>query len=472
MATRRGAGGRRIACAAMAAALLVVPAGADAQAPGYDNVTGTPSIGGEPPASEQATAVGGDVPAGPPAADPTPSPTPTPTPEPAPAPAAPTPAAPVPAAQPAAPKPGPLVQRCRNARRNGHRTRTCHFRRDGRLVKKCVSSRGKRTCSHYANGHVVRVCVKWSGKRERCRVVRAIASGALANAPARHFSPETLLRGRGRARAAARYNSGYTNPLAGPVVRFYYASAGTPTNGWCSGTLLLRGIVLTAAHCLFGNNHDRGSRAYGYYPPGQMTVVPGNYWDAGRGYDVAPYGNWAVAQTFVPQGWANEDGGMDWGIAVLAPDANGNFPGDSTGTYTAHYGAKFPVGSRLFRMGYPASGPFATAAWLYGGGQYYCDMRWDGEQMSNDPYIASSYNIVTSPCEMNGGCSGGPVFVQYSDGSWAIVAVNNRGTTRADGFGDFGIASYFDARFGAFWNGVIGGLQGRQRSGTSLIAPS
>jgi len=440
--------GRRALFAAAAAIALAGPATADAQAPGYDNVIGSPSIGGAPPASSRSIAIGGDVPAAPPAVGPTSKPSPVPAP------------APRPPADQAAPKPRPLARSCTVARRHGRTVRTCRFLRGGRLVKRCVTKGGTRRCAQRANGRIIRRCVKPRGKPERCRVVRSVATGAIANGPARPFSPEQLLRGRDRARvAAARYSSGYTNPLLAPVVRFYYSGSPGATKGWCSGTLLLRGIVLTAAHCLYANPHD-GKGQLGYYPRDQMTVVPGNYWDAGRNMDIAPYGNWKVAQTYVPQGWANNDGGMDWGIAVLAPDANGGFPGDITGTYGAEYGARFPFGSRLFRVGYPASGPFGTAQYFYGGGQYFCDMRWDGETWSNDPYIASSYNMATSPCEMNGGCSGGPVFVQKADGSWAIVAVNNRGTDRADGFGQTGIASYFDNRFGDFWNGVIGGLRG------------
>lgn len=60
---------------------------------------------------------------------------------------------------------------------------------------------------------------------------------------------------------------------------------------------------------------------------------------------------------------------------------------------------------------------------------------------------------------MNGGSSGGPVFVQFPDGSWSIVEVNNRGRDREDGYGANGISSYFDDRFGQFWNSVVGQLR-------------
>ena len=78
-----------------------------------------------------------------------------------------------------------------------------------------------------------------------------------------------------RARSSALYSSGTTNPLMSAVVRFYYSGSPTVTKGWCSGTLLTRGIVLTAAHCLYANRTD-GHGEYGYYPAAQMSVTPGN----------------------------------------------------------------------------------------------------------------------------------------------------------------------------------------------------
>lgn len=70
-----------------------------------------------------------------------------------------------------------------------------------------------------------------------------------------------------------------------------------------------------------------------------------------------PYGNWRVADAFVPEGWKREDGGLDWGIVVIAPNANGGYPGDSTGTYVAQWNVNIALGTRFFKVGYPYSGP-------------------------------------------------------------------------------------------------------------------
>lgn len=334
---------------------------------------------------------------------------------------------------------GKLRRSCKTAVRRGARTRICRYRRGRELVRRCATRRGTRTCRFYDNGVAQKVCVKRRGRKARCRSLLAGAASASAPAAAAPL-----------ARSAAKYSSGLTNPLNPMIVRFYLAG-----QGWCSGTMVLNGIVLTAGHCLFANQQD-GKGRYGYYDPGQMLVVPGNTWTANG--NVGQWGVYRVARTFVPNAWANDDGGQDWGIAVLQPDTTGRHAGEYTGLAAATWGAQFPYGTRIIRAGYPASYAFATPQWGYGGYQWYCDLRWDGETNNNWSYTASSYNLVTGPCEMNGGSSGGPVWAQLPNGSWTIVGVNNRGYDGTDGFATSGISSYFDDRFGAFWHAVMNSI--------------
>ena len=92
-----------------------------------------------------------------------------------------------------------------------------------------------------------------------------------------------------------------------------------------------------------------------------------------------------MQDAWVPDGWKQNDGGLDWGLVLLAPDANGNYPGDSAGTYSATWAREVRAGERLYRVGYPASGPYNTPGLYYGGGQYFCDMTWDGTHTSTIP---------------------------------------------------------------------------------------
>jgi hypothetical protein len=395
-------------------ALGLTVANAPAQAPGYDNLPGTIAPVSElPPATVAEHVVGGDVNSDEPLDDLS------------------------------------VKERCTRSRRG----RTCRTYENGDLTRTCTTSGAgrklRRICRFYATidgaSEHVRTCTKRGRAQERCSSERLSAAS---------------LPGRKARIAGLRRGSGYTNPVIKPVVRFYYGN-----QGWCSGTLVRRGIVLTAAHCLFANRTD-GKGQYGYYDVNQLLVVPANTPNPPSS-DAAPYGVWRVAQTFVPEGWKQEDGGLDWGIAVLT-DQNGAYPGDQTGTFSAQWSAFLAPGERLYRVGYPASGPFGTAQYYYGGGQYFCDMEWDqadGTWVAG--YIGSSYMLTTRPCEMNGGCSGGPVFAYFSDDrEWRIVAVNNRGRNRPDqfgnpnpnDFGDVGIAFYLDRRFGEFWTQVMAQL--------------
>jgi V8-like Glu-specific endopeptidase len=265
------------------------------------------------------------------------------------------------------------------------------------------------------------------------------------------------------AKIAARLGSGYTSPVMPAVVRLYYDASPVATKGWCSGSILRPGVILTAAHCLFANHVD-GEGQYGFFPANQLRIVPGNHPDA-SGQDVTEYGVWQVTRTYVPQGWQQDDGGLDWGIVVVAADSTGHYPGDYTGTYAARWDALLPVGTEFYNVGYPASGPFRTTQYFYGGGQYFCDTTWNPAYRSNDStYTASSFNIDIYPCEMNGGASGGPVFAKLADGTWAIVGVNNRGSNQTNGFGYYGITMYMDDRFGEFWNSVINVIQANAAS--------
>ena len=103
-------------------------------------------------------------------------------------------------------------------------------------------------------------------------------------------------------------------------------------------------------------------------------------------------------------------------------------------------------------------GFWSGAAGRNGRGQYACDVTIDTE----DWRTAGTGWELYAPCYMNGGASGGPWFVQKTDGSWTIGGVSNRcwsatnmsPTAYCQPYSDFLRASYLDSRFLAFWNAV------------------
>jgi hypothetical protein len=205
-------------------------------------------------------------------------------------------------------------------------------------------------------------------------------------------------------------------------------------------------VVLTAGHCLY----EQGS---GYYP--DISFNPGQTWETlpGYGLDIynPVYGEWAAKYWWVTQGWTDGDGGVDWGLVELYPDANGNYPGDYTGTFLAQANITYYPGAHVYPVGYPALGVFADLHEGYG--QYYCDTNWEAGDWAYTANTGSNFELYHR-CIMTGGASGGPVFVELSDGRWVIGGVANRGYPNKNSVDWMG-TSYFDDGIVSFWNALF-----------------
>lgn len=255
----------------------------------------------------------------------------------------------------------------------------------------------------------------------------------------------------------------YRTPPLPAVGRFYKQG-----RGWCSGTMLYAGVILTAGHCVHGTESRQG-----YYPAGDFTFTPGNTWDGTKG--VGSYGNWRVTHTYTTNSYAqNGAAGLDWGIAVVAPDASGKFPGDYTGTFPSYgnVGGLTANQTTVTRMGYPASGPWQDVRYQLGNGQYYCTETISSMDQST---IGVWWLRYDNACPMNGGSSGGPNFIQFSNGVWGIIGVNNRGCGPCNvayelmgtGFGERSSQNWFDQNYVDFVNSVLAILNGNARQADS-----
>lgn len=151
---------------------------------------------------------------------------------------------------------------------------------------------------------------------------------------------------------------------------------------WCTGSMIRKGIVVTAGHCL---NSGSGT----WY--NSWTYIPGYQ----NGY--APFGtwtNWAYGEITVD--WLTGGGGVpnlrDWAILVFNRDGSGNTIGDYTGWFGYQYPSFF--GQNISQLGYPAN--MDSGNWMQ-------------RTHSNVAFYGS--NNGTWGSDESGGSSGGPLVI-------------------------------------------------------------
>jgi hypothetical protein len=167
----------------------------------------------------------------------------------------------------------------------------------------------------------------------------------------------------------------------------------------CSGTAVLssnHSVVDTAGHCLYLN----GSWVH--------NVIFCPLYENAK----TPFGCWAARDLEVPSDWIGarpNDYHHDFGMAIVAPNSEGDLT-DLVGG--AGWAYNQPVKQTFYAYGYPAGPPFdgqtrksceglIGTTWQHGGG-----------------------NVVSIPCGMTGGSSGGPWFIQIS-GNWYLNGHND-----------------------------------------------
>jgi len=192
-------------------------------------------------------------------------------------------------------------------------------------------------------------------------------------------------------------NSNVDYPLSTVGKVFFSNDAGQ--NMVCSGTAIVsanKNTVDTAGHCL-------------YWQGGWVrNLVFCPLYENGN----TPYGCWAARDLEIPSDWLNgkqNDFHHDMGMAIVTPNSQGNLT-DMVGG--AGWAYNQPVKQTFYAYGYPAAYPFdgqtlkscessAAKSWQHGGGQ-----------------------VVSIPCNMTGGSSGGPWFIKSGD-NWYLDGHND-----------------------------------------------
>ena len=233
-------------------------------------------------------------------------------------------------------------------------------------------------------------------------------------------------------------------PAVGLLVIRYPNGVGT-----CTATVITRTLVLTAAHCVY--NRKAGGEAQSF------AFAPGLTWDNldAKTYRT-PYGIWAAGSQnwWAPRGYLDRlDPGLDFALVEFGPQPG--WLSSTTGSFTASWNLRY-TRVRQYIVGYPSDGFWSTRAGAWGFGQYACDSTYDG----NWERLGSGYLLWTA-CTMNRGSSGGPWFIQLSNGTWTIGAVTSQCSgpvISADKYcvpwSNYSRGSYLNDNFRAFWRSV------------------
>lgn len=186
-------------------------------------------------------------------------------------------------------------------------------------------------------------------------------------------------------------------PLSTVGKIFFSDSSGL--NYVCSGTAVIssnQSVVDTAGHCLYWQRNWT------------RNVIFCPLYDHGT----TPFGCWAARALEVPSDWIDarpNDLHHDFGMAIVAPNAGKKLTDVVGGVGWAYNQTPEQT---FYAYGYPAASPF------------------DGQsRQSCDPAAGKSWQhgggtVVSIPCNMTGGSSGGPWFVQI-DGSWYLNGHND-----------------------------------------------
>lgn len=157
------------------------------------------------------------------------------------------------------------------------------------------------------------------------------------------------------------------------------------TNYQCSGSSVVAGsesLVQTAGHCL---NEGPGAFATNF------VFIP-QYRDG-----AAPFGQFAATELFTTEQWRTE-GDLDYDVGYAkVGTAGGSTLADAVGAQGI--GFNLERGAEMYSFGYPAAAPYdgSKLAWCFG-------------DVAADPLGSSDQGLT---CDMTGGSSGGPWFIDY-----------------------------------------------------------
>ena len=197
-------------------------------------------------------------------------------------------------------------------------------------------------------------------------------------------------KGRAAQQQGQRPRSGESSYPLSTVGKVFFTNA-IGQDSVCSGTAIVssnQSVVDTAGHCLYWNG--------GWVQ--NLVFCP--LYDNGFG----PYKCWVARDLEVPSDWISrkpDDLHHDFGMAIVSPNNYGSLTDVVGGAGWAY---NQPVNRPFDAYGYPAAYPFDGQT------------RQSCENRSGKAWQEWGGTVVSIPCNMTGGSSGGPWFIRISGG--------------------------------------------------------
>jgi V8-like Glu-specific endopeptidase len=177
----------------------------------------------------------------------------------------------------------------------------------------------------------------------------------------------------------------------------------------CSASLILRSVIVTAAHCI--QESGRGSKTYSNW-----TFVPAYFSKNSPGAEpVMPYGSWVWKEYVRPASWADETDtsngsayNNDLAVILLEKDAEDQFIGDKTGWLRYGETANYFVKSKR-------TGDLWTAALTTLGYPGDSDNGMIQQRCDGPSYMTSIKRVlqIYQGSDFTGGSSGGPWIANF-----------------------------------------------------------
>ncbi len=171
-----------------------------------------------------------------------------------------------------------------------------------------------------------------------------------------------------------------------PIVELDYGFGNS--EGGCTGTLIGKSSVLTAAHCLY----NFGRKEY----TNPLRMAPGRYRQGTS--TIEPFGLFGFRYSTIFSVYQTTgDGRYDLGVATYNADSQGRFPGQLAGTLCLAEATTQKLTAQTILAGYPADFPDGNLVEAKG-----CKWRLEN-------------GIISHDCDTTGGQSGSPIVSSMSE---------------------------------------------------------